>query len=174
MKGMPADMTGSFLGDAFAHHVWATARLIDECSTLTTEQLERVVEGTYGSIIGTLRHLVSADRWYLTFFPDTHDLPRLEEEAPTSLSQLRSELDSSAQAWARVLATRADPEADVPESGDDWEFHAPLSFRLAQAIHHGTDHRSQVCSALTVLGRTPPEIDVWAYGEATGRSREVG
>jgi len=40
-------------------------------------------------------------------------------------------------------------------------------------IHHGTDHRSQICTALTQLGVEPPEIDVWAYGVASGRITEV-
>jgi len=42
--------------------------------------------------------------------------------------------------------------------------------RLAQAIHHGTDHRSQTCTALTTLGIEPPEIDVWAFGREDGRA----
>ena len=48
-----------------------------------------------------------------------------------------------------------------------------MGLRLAQVIQHGTDHRSQVCTALTNLGVTPPEIDVWSFGEATGRMWEV-
>src|SRR6266511_4755574 len=164
-------MTGSFLGDAFAHNLWATERLIDECAALTPEQLDTDVPGTYGAIIRTLRHLVASDRWYLSFYPDAHDLSALDEEAPLTLADLRTEMAASAEAWTKVLATSTDPDADVPEEGRGWEFHAPLGFRLAQVVHHGTDHRSQVCTALTILGRTPPEIDVWAYGEATGRTR---
>ena len=38
-----------------------------------------------------------------------------------------------------------------------------MGIRLAQALHHGTDHRSQICTALTTLGVEPPEIDVWAF-----------
>jgi uncharacterized damage-inducible protein DinB len=41
--------------------------------------------------------------------------------------------------------------------------------RLAHALHHGTDHRSQICTALTSLGVKPPGIDVWESGE-----REAG
>ena len=44
-----------------------------------------------------------------------------------------------------------------------------MGIRLAQAIHHGTDHRSQICTALTMLGIEPPFIDVWAFGAETGR-----
>ena len=61
--------------------------------------------------------------------------------------------------------------ADTVEDGDGWRFHAPTGFRLAQVVHHGTDHRSQVCTALTSLGVEPPAIDLWAYGEGTGRTR---
>jgi hypothetical protein len=30
-----------------------------------------------------------------------------------------------------------------------------------------------VCTALSTLGIEPPEIDVWAYGDAIGRTRFV-
>ena len=46
---------------------------------------------------------------------------------------------------------------------------APVGFRLAQALHHGTDHRSQICTAPTTLGVEPPHIDVWDFGMDTGR-----
>ena len=45
----------------------------------------------------------------------------------------------------------------------------PIGFRLAGVLDHGTDHRSQVCTALTALGTTPPKIDVFDYGLETGR-----
>ena len=57
-------------------------------------------------------------------------------------------------------------------SGDGWEFSAPIGVRLAQAIHHGTDHRSQVCTALTSLGIEPPGIDLWEWAESVGRTHE--
>jgi uncharacterized damage-inducible protein DinB len=49
----------------------------------------------------------------------------------------------------------------------------PLGIRLASALEHGDDHRSQVCTALTLLGIEPPEIDVWAFGLATDRSTDL-
>ncbi|HYF10884.1 MAG TPA: hypothetical protein VEC09_01130, partial [Actinomycetota bacterium] len=56
---------------------------------------------------------------------------------------------------------------------DGSETHAPRGIRLAQAVHHGTDHRSQTCTALTTLGIEPPEIDVWDFGLVTGSVLEV-
>jgi uncharacterized damage-inducible protein DinB len=164
-------MTTSLLSDAFAHHVWATERLIDACTNLSSEQLSTPAPGTYGSIVDTLRHLVASDCWYLSFF--RAETKQLDENAEVSLSQLRSLIRVNGAAWAELLAGALDPDADVVEEDDGWEVHSPAGVRLAQVVHHGTDHRSQVCTALTSLGITPPEIDVWAYARATGREQAV-
>ena len=159
----------SLVDDAFAHHVWATDRVLDACEALTDEQLRTPVPGTYGPIIATLHHLIGTDAWYLTFFAD-HPNP-VDENSRLTLAELRSIHATNSAAWMALLQEDLDGERDVVEHGDGWIFHAPLGFRLAQAVHHGTDHRSQICTALTSLGVDPPEIDVWAYGEATGRTR---
>jgi len=164
-------MTASLLGDAFAHHLWATERVIDACAELTPEQLATPVPGTYGSIIDTLRHLVGADRWYLSFFRDGTEA--IDEQSDIGLADLRSAMASNAPAWTAVLAGELDADDDVVERGEDWEFHTPLGLRLAQVVHHGTDHRSQVCTALTSLGVAVPDIDLWAWGEAAGRTRTL-
>lgn len=161
----------SLLDDAFAHHIWATQRLIEACAELTPDQLRASVPGTYGPIIRTLAHLVSSDGWYLSFFRE-QPAP-VDEESNVALADLRAAMVANGTVWQELLAGGLDPEADLVESGDGWEFHQPAGLRLAQAIHHGTDHRSQVCTALTSQGMEPPEIDLWAYGEATGRTRGV-
>ncbi len=162
-------MTASLLDDAVAHHIWATERLIDECAALTPEQLETPAPGTYGSILDTMRHLVSTDCWYLTFFRD--EPAAIEEGAEASLEELRTAITGNGLAWMELLAGGLDGETDMVEHGDGWDFHAPLGFRLAQVVQHGTDHRSQVCTALTSFGVAPPGVDLWAFGEATGRTR---
>ena len=162
-------MTTSLLDDAMAHHIWATDRLIGECATLAPEQLTTPAPGTYGSILDTFRHLVSTDCWYLTFFRD--EPQRIEEGSEADVAELRSAITSNGKAWMELLAGGLDGEADMVGHGDGWNFHAPTGFCLAQVIQHGTDHRSQVCTALTSFGVTPPGIDLWAFGEATGRTR---
>ncbi len=166
-------MTTSLLGDAFAHHLWATERLIGECAALTPDQLGTTVPGTYGAIISTLRHLVSSDRWYLSHFPSGEGLAPIDDEAATSLDELRVAMAANGTAWTELLGGEIDPDADVVQMDEGWEIHSPVGVRLAQVVHHGTDHRSQVCTALTSLGITPPEIDVWAYARATGRERAI-
>ena len=95
-------MTTSLLRDALAHHIWATERVIDECAKLRPQQRTSPAPGTYGSITETLRHRVSSDCWYLSFF---HDGTRLiDGKADTSLDDLRSLIGSNGSAWMEVLA----------------------------------------------------------------------
>jgi uncharacterized damage-inducible protein DinB len=90
------------------------------------------------------------------------------------LVELRSAMETNAGAWSRILEEDRDPDAIVEGHNDDGSVtRAATSIRLAQVLHHGTDHRSQICTALTNLGVVPPDIDVWAYGSETGRVVEV-
>jgi uncharacterized damage-inducible protein DinB len=166
-------MARSLLADAFAHHAWATLRLIDTCLPLSREQLETAVPGTYGAILDTMRHLVGADSWYL--FDLTRDGARRIEEGQMDLRELKAAMEADATAWLDLLALDPDPEDVVKEvdENDGFERDASVGVRLAQALHHGTDHRSQICTALTTLGIQPPSIDVWDFGVATGRIVEA-
>ncbi len=165
-------MTGSLLTDAFAHHVWATRRILDACDQLTDEQLATTVPGTYGSVLDTIRHLVGADCGYLVVTAGVEDA--LVDEDSMSLAELRPVMERNGAAWSRFLETDFDPNTVLVRRRDDGsETHAPIGIRLAQVIHHGTDHRSQVCTALTLLGIEPPFIDVWDYGEQAARTIEV-
>jgi uncharacterized damage-inducible protein DinB len=161
-------MTRTVLHDAFDHHVWATIRVIDACLALPAEQLDTTVPGTYGSILETLRHLVGADASYLWVLSDG-SRPEIEE-AEMGLAGLRTVMEESGPTWTAVLDRDLDPEEVVVRHRDDGtDSHAPRSVRLAQVIHHGTDHRSQVCTALTSLGVEPPAIDVWDFAAKDSR-----
>jgi uncharacterized damage-inducible protein DinB len=165
-------MNGTLLQDAFGHHVWATLRLIDACLALTPEQLDSEVPGIYGSILLTLRHTVGADVSYL--YVVSGGAVAEIEEADMDLPALRAAMAAIGPAWTTYLSGDLDPDAIVVRHRDDGsDSAAPVTIRLAQALHHGTDHRSQVCTALSNLGIEPPEIDAWAFADEAGRLSET-
>jgi hypothetical protein len=83
---------------------------------------------------------------------------------------LRAVIEANGAVWQRIVAGDLDPDAVVVEYEDGgYETHAPLGIRLAQALYHWTDHRSQVCTALTTLGIQPPAIEVWDLAREDGR-----
>lgn len=166
-------MSRSLLEDAFAHHVWATLRLVDACLALSPEQLGTAVPGTYGSILGTMRHLIEADSWDL--YTVTGERGHLIDETRMDLQEIRAVMVGNGAAWSRLLGEDLDPDAVLGEvdDNDGYQRAAPMGIRLAQALHHGTDHRSQICTALTTLGVEPPAIDVFDFGLQDGRVVEV-
>jgi uncharacterized damage-inducible protein DinB len=161
-------MTRPILADALDHHTWATLRLIDACRVLTPEQLGSPVPGTFGSILDTLRHTVAAEGGYL--FALTGGAVAEVDETALDLDALAAAMAELGTAWPSVLEAAADPDQVVARPRDDGTRSlAPLGIRLAQVLHHGSDHRSQVCTALTLLGITPPEIDCWDFADTQGR-----
>jgi len=160
------------LADAFAHHVWATIRVIDSCLALTPEQLEMTVPGTYGTIIDTIRHTVGADASYLSLLSGGQVTEI--DEGSMDLTALRAVMEQNGPVWAAVLEKDLDPDAAMTRQRDDGSTStAPVGVRLAQVIHHGTDHRSQVATALTSLGIEPPLIDAWDFADSQGRLGET-
>ncbi len=165
-------MSRSLLADPFEHHVWATLRMIDACTALDAAQLATAVPGTYGSILETLRHLVGGDCSYLNLL--TGGAVAAIDEEQIDLPGLRVAMEANGTAWANLLTQDLDPDQVVVRRRDDGsESRAPLGIRLAQALDHGTDHRSQACTTLTMLGIEPPAIDAWAFAWADGRLVEI-
>ncbi len=165
-------MGSSLLDAAFAHNVWATMRVIDACLDLSAEELRTNVAGTRGPIIETLRHLVASDAtdlFILTADP-TFDV----EFEGTPLPELRDAMERIGAGWSRFISRPIDPDAMVREvdETDGYERTAPAAFRLVGTLLHGTDHRSQICTALTTLGIAPPAVDVMSYGVEVHRIKE--
>ena len=162
-------MSGSLLEAAFAHHVWATSRVIDACLDLGVEELETSVPGTRGPMLETLRHVVLSDAFDLLTL--TGDRVFDIEEERLSLAEARVIMERNGAGWAEYLSRSLDPDEMVHEVDptDGFQRWAPVGFRLAGVLNHGTDHRSQICTALTTLGVEPPRIDVFDFGLDAGR-----
>ena len=151
------------LRTCFAHHVWATLGLIDALETLSAD-LDSKIPGTYGSIAQTLTHLVDADDRYLQRLT-LPTLPPYEDHGAQPLAQLRERMTSHAERWTEMLDRLDEGTLDATIAGHE-EFpdtpHAE-ALLLLQALHHGDDHRTQVCSTLGALGLEVPDLDGWTY-----------
>ena len=166
-------MSRSLLDDAFAHHAWATLRLIDVCGALSPTQLDALVPATDRSILATMRHLVWSDSFEL--FVASGERGSFVRTDAMELAELRSAVEDIGSGWSRLLGEGVHAETMTREVDPDDGFQrgAPMGIRLAQALHHGNEHRSQICAALTELGVTPPAVDVFSFGVEDGRVVEV-
>jgi len=166
-------MSRSLLDDAFAHHVWATLRLIDACLALSPAQLDAKVPATDRSILGTMRHVIGNESFEL--FVANGERGSFIRADRMGLTELRAAMEDIGTGWSRLLDEGIDADTVLREvdPDDGYQKYAPMGIRLAQTLHHGNDHRSQICTALTTLGVKPPAVDVFSFGLHDGRVVEV-
>jgi uncharacterized damage-inducible protein DinB len=147
-----------------AHHLWATAGLIEHLSGLPRARLDEAIPGTYGSILATLTHLVDADRRYLLRLEDPSP-PPYEDRTGIELDTLREDVRARGAEWDRMLdrLDRGVLRAAIRGKDDYPDTDEAEGLLLVQAVHHGNDHRTQICSTLGALGLDVPELDGWEY-----------
>lgn len=158
-------MAENTLEKIFQHNNWANSQIIRACYTLSDEQLDAIPDSaTRGSIRETLMHLVGSQAWYLALLTEPVD-----QRARTRPAF--DELEESARASGEGLIDLVRnmplyPSEDRLQMANGYLV-APWVVML-QAINHATEHREQIKSMLSALGVTPPDIDGWIFGEATG------
>jgi uncharacterized damage-inducible protein DinB len=154
----------------FEHHFWATETLIDHLEELPAERLDASVPGTYGSMIDTLGHLVGADGRYLQRMRDPTP-PPMDDRVGVALAELRAEMAENRRRWSEVLdeLERGELRAAIRGRDDYPDTEDAEGMLLIQAIHHGNDHRTQICSTLGALGEDVPDLDGWEFW-ASGRT----
>jgi len=156
--------------DPLRHNTWATKQLLEFCSRLKREQLDATSEGTYGTILATLQHIVGADARYRWRLSGIESAWSQDPEETTDLAMLTTMNDELGVFWEQLASEPFDPDRTITgkdRAGNAFEVKAGLI--VAQALNHGNEHRAQIFTVLTTVGVEPPSLDGWSYGAATGR-----
>jgi len=160
--------------DFFRHNAWATRQVLDACRELTDPQLNTTVPGTFGSIIDTLRHTIRSEAGYCRRL--TGEEPDWFQRASDQpgLGELMLWAGDLAARWDRFLSAEFDAERTfVIPWHDDGDRLVPAGVVLTQVLHHGNEHRTQVCTTLTSIGVESPALGVWEFAADTDRAPRV-
>jgi uncharacterized damage-inducible protein DinB len=152
------------LSEAFQHHTWATERLIRHLRSLPETALTATAPGVYGEVLATLAHMLDADGRYLMYLEGIPPVPRgSAPETKTTLDELADQLRDQTVRWRVLLARIGEVDVTLPARGDRPELPHATNLLVVQALHHGTDHRTQICTVLSSSGYETPDLDVWTY-----------
>jgi len=151
-----------------AYNKWANARIYAAALALPEDAYRRSTGVFFGSLHGTLNHLLVADRIWLHRLTGTGDAPdRLDAilfEDRAALTRARLAEDArlialvenyDAPALARPIAYRT--MAGKPHE-------QPLADLLAHLFNHQTHHRGQAHACCSIVSSAePPSLDLLAF-----------
>jgi len=160
------------LPNFFQYNLWANRRLLETCAALSDAQLDDTMSGTFGSIRETLMHLFAAEEGYVRPFTGTTPTPPLKELTTfPGFDELRRRAELS----GKELITIAEHE-DLSQVFflDGGMYEAQAIIVVIQAMNHAIDHRSQIATLLSQQNIEPPDLDSWAYNDATLAARDSG
>ncbi len=151
------------LSEAFQHHTWATEQLIEHLRSLPDTALTASAPGVYGEVLATLTHLLDADNRYLRHLEGNPPPPRTGADPSRSLDELADAVRDQAVRWRIALPGIDALDVTLPARPDRPELPHATNLLVAQALHHGNDHRTQICTVLSTNGFAAPDLDVWSY-----------
>jgi uncharacterized damage-inducible protein DinB len=155
---------------------WANGRLYAAAAKLPDEDYRADRGAFFGSVHGTLNHILLGDRIWMHRFTGTGaSYPRLDLILYDRFEDLRAAREAEDErivSWAETLddesvarsftyRTVVDPAREVTQ---------PLVSALAHFFNHQTHHRGQVHAMLTAIGGRPagPELDLIYFQRETG------
>jgi uncharacterized damage-inducible protein DinB len=150
------------------YNAWQNANLTMAAGTLDEAARAADRGAFFGSIQGTLNHLLWADRTWLHRFAGAPkaragSIPDSVREAPdweTYLAE-RRELDAAIQAWAEAITTeRLAGDLTWTSSSAKKQFSRPMGLLVVHFFNHQTHHRGQVHAMLTAAGAKPDATDL--------------
>ncbi len=146
------------------HNMWANRALFEFCAALDPTALDRAMPGTYGTLLETIKHIVSGEQWYVGLLSGERIGEPVEEKEPRPMDDLMS---IAARTGQRLLELAPSDDADRRVNTDDGKTWT-AGVIYAQVVHHGNEHRAQIKSILGAGSIEPPGVSAWGYAMDTG------
>ena len=151
-----------------AYNSWANRQLYRAAQALSEDEFGMDTGAFFGSMRGTLNHILVADRIWMKRFTGTGEHPdRLDAILHHDLASLRiarEAEDERIQNWVEGLTDERIAGRFTYVTVTDMK---TVSQRLAPALahffNHQTHHRGHAHMILSVLGRTPPSLDLVGF-----------
>lgn len=159
------------------YHLWASEKLQAHVDTLSDTDYRRDAGLFFGSVHGTLNHLLVAEHrlWYARFAEGGSSATDLAEEVESDRARLGERIVEAAARWGDWISglspTRFEGTLDYTTTRGVAQS-LPFDLTLAHVFNHATHHRGQITAAITAMGYSCPEIDmVWMLQEESRAKR---
>jgi uncharacterized damage-inducible protein DinB len=162
-------MTVDQLHSLVAYNRWANTRLLEATAALDAEERERDVRASFGSLQGTLVHILWGEHGWLRFWQEGADMPPPGPDDYPDFASLRSAWSDHEGVYEAYLHGLKQADLDGPRPLNTMTYR--LGELVQHALNHSTFHRGQVVLLLRQLGHVPPSTD---YDEYLAEARGAG
>jgi uncharacterized damage-inducible protein DinB len=142
----------------------ANETLFEACRGLSDAEYRRDLGAFFGSVQGTLNHLLLGDTiWMTRFEGGTHPSTNLDAilfDKLDALRPARAQMDRRIERFFENLPSSFGRGSVRYINNAGIESEDPLSVILPHFFNHQTHHRAQVHTLLSQLGRDPPGLDL--------------
>ncbi len=146
--------------------LWADRMCLKAVEAVRPEDLVRPTGSSFGSLLGTLAHLLQSQRLWLARFEGKSLDRRLDAGDLADWPSLSAAwAETSAELGFFLAALTAEQVAgDLTWTSSAGVTHTrPLWEPVVHLVNHSTYHRGQVVSLLRQLGYAPPSTDLIAF-----------
>lgn len=150
-------MTVEQLGWLATYNRWANTRLLQMAATLTAPELERDLEASFGSLRGTLIHLLWGERGWLRFWQVGEFVPEPRSEDYPDWKALEQAWREHQERYERFLHGLTQTDLDGHRTLDGTIY--TLGELVQHSLNHSTYHRGQIALLIRQLGYAPPFTD---------------
>jgi uncharacterized damage-inducible protein DinB len=158
----------------FDYNYWARDRVFAAMHDLSEADYSKKNGFTYGSIRGILTHCLDAEYgWRCRFQGEARRavISEMDLATPALLEARWNEEEATMRAYLARLKDEDLVRDVVWRARDGSERRLPnLWLSLAHVLNHSTQHRSEAAEALTMIGRSPGDLDLGLYASEIGRS----
>ncbi|MGE3913951.1 MAG: DinB family protein [Chloroflexota bacterium] len=162
-------MNAEYFRTLFDYSYWARNRLLAAMEGITEADYTKPNGFTYESIRGILNHSLDAEFGWRSRFEGRGRSEQLDEITLPTLSHLVERWNEEEAKMRKYLANLSDEDLTtdlVWMASDGSERRLPNRWlSLAHVVNHTTQHRSEAAEALTIIGRSPGDLDLGLYGQ---------
>jgi uncharacterized damage-inducible protein DinB len=148
--------------DIFAYNRWANGLILNAASRVTPEQFFAPSTHSFGSLHGTLVHILDTDCGWRILLLGQGFAPEITPADLPDLDSVRSRWQEEQNAWNAYLESLRDEDLSSTiryevEGGSMRE--RVVWHCLYHVVNHGMQHRSEAAHLLTSYGQSPGDLD---------------
>ena len=150
----------------YEYNYWANKKILSAAEDISTEELIKPNNSSWGSLRGTLIHILDTEYGWRMLCKDLIFSDEMKPEDFPDLAAIKTRWEADEADMMSYLNSLTDDDLEglvTYEVGKGITRNRVLWHCLYHVVNHGMQHRSECAAMLTDLGHSPGDLDFVDY-----------